>query len=223
MVIIDSYSNMEQISNIVKEVGVEAISDAMTVFGIEGIIQGFIPTIEGKVICGSAYTVSYEKSDEKEKCIAGDFIDNVIPGSVIVIDNDNWDYCSVWGNILSRVAQRRKIAGTVINGAARDVETMKKMGYPLYSKSVTCRTGKGRVFLKAVQCPLVIDGVTVNPGDFVIAQNNIALIIPKANIIGIINKAVEIVKMENSIIQAVFEDGITLKEARRKYKYNSIK
>lgn len=213
----------EQIKGIFQNVGLESISDAMNVLGIEGIIKGFTPTIPGEMVFGPIYTVKFEKCDIPEKCIAGDYIDDVPAGSIVVIDNDNWDYCTVWGNILASVAQKRKIAGTVINGAARDFEVMKKIGYPLYSKHIGCRTGKGNVILKSVQTALTIDGIDVMPNDYIVAQNGIALIIPKEKLENVVEKAIEINEMENKILHAVLYEEMSLREARKKYRYNEVK
>ena len=218
-----SYENLSSTREILKNIGLEAVSDAMNVLGIDGILSGFIPTISGELLFGPAYTVKFEKNNNREKCIAADYIDEVPAGSIIVIDNDNSDYCTVWGNILAAVAKKREISGTIINGAARDVETIKKIGYPLLAKHIGCRTGKGNVALKSVQIELILDGITVNPGDYIVAQNGIALVIPKNKLDMVVRKSIEIDEMEKKILKAVLNDGMSLRDARMKYRYNEIK
>ena len=88
--------------------------------------------------------------DVTEKTIKLNRIDEVEENSIIVIDNHNIDYCTVWGNILSRMAQIKNINGTIINGAMRDFKKSKEMNYPVYAKHINCKTGKGVVKLKSV-------------------------------------------------------------------------
>ena len=52
----------------------------------------------------------------------GDYIDDVEPGQIVVIDNDGRMDATVWGDILTLVADRKKIGGTVIDGVCRDID-----------------------------------------------------------------------------------------------------
>jgi regulator of RNase E activity RraA len=46
----------------------------------------------------------------------GDFLDDVQPGQVVVIDNSGREYCTVWGDLMSIAASKKGIAGTLIDG-----------------------------------------------------------------------------------------------------------
>ena len=72
--------------------------------------------------------------------------------------------CTVWGGIMTRAAAARGIAGTVIHGSCRDVPSVPDVGYPMWSTARFMRTGKDSVRLRAVQVPLLVDGVTIHPG-----------------------------------------------------------
>ena len=84
----------------------------------------------------------------------GDYIDDVAPGSVIVLDNNGRDDCTVWGDILTEIAHRRGIAGTVINGINRDTHLCLSLGYPVFSIDNWMRTGKDRVQVEATGIPV---------------------------------------------------------------------
>nr|WP_221179402.1 RraA family protein [Streptomyces botrytidirepellens] len=96
---------------------------------------------------GPAFTVRYAPVDESSDGTVGDFLDDVPPGSVIVIDNDGRTDVTVWGGIMSEVAAHRGIAGTVINGVCLDVSASLARNYPLFSRGRFMRTGKDRVRL----------------------------------------------------------------------------
>ena len=62
------------------------------------------------------------------------FHENVKSENIIIIDNNDISECTVWGNILTTTAMKKKIQGTVINGASRDFSFNSKTKYPLFSK-----------------------------------------------------------------------------------------
>lgn len=77
--------------------------------------------------------------------------------------------CAGWGGNLSRGARHRGCAGTIIDGAARDIDEARDVRYPLYARGATPRTARGRAVEVGCQVSVDLAGVTVQPGDFVIA------------------------------------------------------
>lgn len=208
---------MEIIKNLQK-LDVSSISDALDEFGINGGCR-LIPRSIKKKISGRAFTVKFEKVSPGTFAKAADYIDDVRKGEVIVIDNGGNESCTVWGEILTRVAINKKISGTVIFGACRDISNISKLNYPIFSKSTFMKTGKNRVKLKYAQKPISIDGNVVNPGDYIVGDETGILVIPSEIIEKVVMKAKEITKNEQSIIKSV-NKGMRLKEAREKYSYN---
>lgn len=201
--------------------GTPEISDALDACGIEGALLGISPLLSKMKLVGPVFTVKYlayaERPDEFSG--AGNYIDEVPPNAVIVIDNQGRNDCTTWGDILTQVAIIKNIAGTVVHGAVRDVEFIKKVKYPLFSKSIYMRTGKNRVYKAWHQQQLNINNVTVNPGDILIGDDNGVVIIPKNLLEEIIVKAKNIKANEQKIIESVSK-GLSLEEARTKYHYN---
>lgn len=204
---------------LLEHLSIEAISDAMDCLNIKGLIDGMTPISKTRKVVGIAYTVQFCEAYPKGECMAADYIDNVPKESVICIDNNDSPFCSVWGRILTQTAQLKHIKGTIIYGACRDIDYNSSCSYPIFAKHITCKTGKGVVKLKDIQCPLEIQGVIVSPGDYVVADNYSVIIIPKRICKKVIQKALEIEKVEGDIISAV-KHGSTLMEARKKYNYN---
>lgn len=83
--------------------------------------------------------------------------------SVVVIDNAGRLDATIWGDILTMVAHRRGIAGTVIDGVCRDISRAWNLGYPIFARDNTMRTGKDRVDLDQINVPVSIGGVRVAP------------------------------------------------------------
>jgi regulator of RNase E activity RraA len=98
---------------------------------------------------------------------------------VIVLDNGGRDNATVWGDILTEIAQRRGIAGTVIDGVCRDVALCTSIGYPVFSKDHWMRTGKDRVQVEATNVTVNIGDARVQPGDIVRGDADGVVVIPK--------------------------------------------
>lgn len=81
------------------------VSDAMDKLGVECAAYGIKPLQFGKKICGRAFTVHYMPCGAESGTV-GDFLDDVEPGQVVVIDNAGIDNCTVWGDIMAKTAKK---------------------------------------------------------------------------------------------------------------------
>ncbi|MFC9750925.1 RraA family protein [Streptomyces niveus] len=124
-------------------------------------------------IAGPAFTV---------RCPAGDnlmlhaAIYRAEPGSVVVVQAGDVDYALAGGNVCA-VAQRRGIAGFVLDGVIRDLGEVREMGFPVFARGVIPIPGT-----KAAVEPLNRDvrcgGVTVRAGDIVVADEEGVVVTP---------------------------------------------
>ncbi len=197
------------------------ISDALDACGVAGALLAIKPLNPGTKLIGPAYTIQYSCYETKPESFKGaaDYIDSVPAKSVIVIDNEGRGDCSAWGDILTQVALHKKIAGTIVHGAVRDVACIRSARYPLYCTAICMSSGKNRVYKSNEQCPLTISGVTINPGDLICADDDGALVIPLPLVDEVISKAEKVKSSERKIIAAV-KAGSSLAQARRDYRYD---
>ncbi|MGJ0118595.1 RraA family protein [Williamsia sp. MIQD14] len=201
-----------------------AVSDALDSLGIPGVLRGITCRVPGVTTVGVAYTVTYgpvADSGGREGATfhnAANYIDDVPAGSVIVVDNGGSLDCTNWGNILTSMALRRGIAGTVIHGSARDVAEIRTHGYPLFSTGVSMVSGKNRVTLSAIGSDVVIDGVRVSSGDVIVGDDNGVIRIPQAIAEAVTDRAVRVDETERAIADAV-RTGMRLDEARAQFGY----
>jgi regulator of RNase E activity RraA len=151
----------------------------------------------------------------------GDYIDDVAPGSVIVLDNGGRDNATVWGDILTEIAHRKGIAGTVIDGINRDVSLCLELGYPIYSRDHWMRTGKDRVQVEATGIPVNIGDVRVCPGDLMRGDADGVVVIPQDRENEVLDAAEAIQAAEDAIRQSVRE-GMSLRQAREKHRYHQL-
>lgn len=198
-----------------------SVSDALDSLGINGGLQGIVARTGSKKICGKAFTVKYGEVTKEDKKIgkASDFIDEVSEDEVIVLGNNSRGDCTVWGNILTSMAIMKKVAGTVIDGACRDIEEIEQKGYPLFSRYVYMKSGKGRTKKLALSVPITISDIQIEPGDYILGDLNGVIVIPQTQIEEVIRRAELILETENNILKAV-RRGIRLDDARKKYHYH---
>ena len=197
------------------------VSDAMDKLRIPGQCLGIKPRDPNFRLAGRAYTVLYGPVDSLDPCTVGDFIDDVEPGSVIVIDNSGREDATVWGDIMTFLAHRNGLAGTVIDGPCRDVHLCLELGYPVFSRSYSMRTGKDRVQVDAKQVPVSIGDARVVPGDILLGDSDGVLAIPQSREDEVLTVAEQINSVEEEIL-ALLRTGSRLDEAREKLSYHSL-
>lgn len=197
-----------------------SLSDAMDKLGIRGQCYKIAPRDTSFRLAGRAYTLLYGPAGTPAGTV-GDYIDDVPPGSVLVLDNGGREDATVWGDILTEIAHRRGIAGTVIDGICRDVAMCLKLRYPVYSRGAWMRTGKDRVQVEATNVPVNIGDARVKPGDLIRGDADGVLVIPAEHEEKVLATAEEIEVAENRIREAV-RGGARLDEARKANRYHQL-
>jgi regulator of RNase E activity RraA len=203
-----------------KAIPTASISDAMDSLGIRGTLHGVAPLTYDFRVGGPAFTVQYEPAGS-ERGSVGDFLDDVPPGAVVLIDNHARTDVTVWGGIMTEIAAARGTGGTVINGVCRDLNAALRQDYPLFSRGRFMRTGKDRVRLVAVNAPVTINDVEISPLDIICGDADGALAVPAARAEEIAGIAERIEDVEACIIEAV-KAGSTLVRARADLGYHDL-
>lgn len=198
-----------------------AVSDAMDKLGLPGQCLDIAPLTDyPQVTVGPAFTVQYVSASTPPGTV-GDFIDEVAPGDLVLIANGGRSDCTVWGDIMTQYALARGIAGTVIDGACRDVNKALGEGYPLFTKGRFMRTGKDRVEVVAVNQPVSIGGARACPRDIVVADANGVVVVPRQRAREVAECAHQIEQVEAQIREQI-AGGKTLKEARAALGYHDL-
>ncbi|MFM0351425.1 RraA family protein [Paraburkholderia sp. RL17-347-BIC-D] len=196
------------------------ISDALDKLGIAGQCLGIAPLDPTFRMAGPAFTVRYVPCGVHGGTV-GDYIDDLPEGTVVTLDNQQRVNATVWGDILTIVATRKHLGGTVIDGVCRDAPRAIEMRYPIFSRGTYMRTGKDRVAVDAVQCTVSIGGVRVNPGDLLVGDRDGVVAVPKERFEQVAEVAQRIDEAENRIREAI-ERGERLDEVRKTQQYHSL-
>lgn len=196
------------------------VSDALDKLGINGQIYGLLPLERNSRLAGRAFTVRYVPITGTSGTV-GDYIDDLPPGTVVVIDNAGRLDVTVWGDLLTATAARRGLAGTVIDGTCRDSDRAVELGYPVYARSRWMRTGKDRVRVENYDVPVTVGGVCVAPADYLLGDADGVVCVPAAHVTEVIDVASGIREAEEAIRQAI-GSGVSLNEARTANGYHSL-
>ncbi len=202
-----------------RELATSTIGNVLDDMKISGVIQNIKPISPGFRFAGGALTVkevtgvlgTYTNEDFK----LGQVIDSAQEGHVIMIDNGA-QQVSTWGGIASLAAQKRGVAGLVVDGGVRDLDEIREFNFPVFSRYVVPTSGKGRVKILSMNTVIKIDGIRVRPGDIIVGDGTGIVCIPIEVAEEVLNKAK---KMDEQDKQATEEirRGLTFTEALRKY------
>lgn len=196
------------------------LSDAFDKLGIHGQCAQIQSRSEQFRMAGRAFTLLYGPASKPAGTV-GDYIDDVAPGTVLVLDNGGREDVTVWGDILTEIAHRRGLAGTVIDGICRDVALSRQLGYPVFSRGHWMRTGKDRVQVEATQVPVSIGNVRVAPGDLVRGDADGVVVLPALHENDILDAAEAIARAEDSI-RELTRGGTRLDQARQSHGYHAL-
>ncbi|MFD6890225.1 RraA family protein [Streptomyces sp. NPDC059957] len=136
---------------------------------------GIRPLWDSPRVAGPAYTVRCEPGDNLMLHAA---IYRAEPGSVIVVESGDLDYALAGGNVCA-VAQRRGIAAFVLDGLLRDLAEVREAGFPVFARGVVPVPGAKKK-LGSLGGPVRVGGVSVHPGDIVVADEEGIVVTPAA-------------------------------------------
>ena len=106
----------------------------------------------------------------------------------------------------------------MLDGGVRDVEEIERdYGFPIFSRSIVPATTVGRFKTIASNVPVVVGGVTVNPGDLVVGDRDGVVVVPAARVDQVLQAALDIENREREQTKLIRETG-SLLEGLAKYK-----
>ncbi len=182
-----------------------AVSDALDALGLKGTVIGIKPISVLRRVSGRVQTVKLDHASENvpkvHLCSAA--VDAAESGDVIVVENHAREDAAGWGGILSTAAAHKGLSATIVDGPVRDADESRDVDYPVFARSAIPFTARGRIAEHAWNIPVDIGGVTVNPGDLVLADGSGVVFVDQNREEDIVTKAEEIAAKEAAMAAAV--------------------
>ncbi len=196
------------------------LSDVLDDLGIIGVISGSIlkPSMPQKRVIGSALTLRHDPLSTQPVINANSHISKMAeieahnqaePGDVLVIQG--LPYVSGIGGISATIGKRQGEIGAVVDGGIRDVAYQRSIEFPIWSTSVSPITGKWRSATTEINGPVRIQGILVNAGDLVVADETGVCFVPADVVEDVLVRCEAIVAKEEDT-HAKIASGISVPE-----------
>ncbi|MDR0439073.1 MAG: orotidine 5'-phosphate decarboxylase [Methanocalculaceae archaeon] len=189
-----------QIRELLKTVSVPNVTDALYRKGaMIGLVERHVPH---KMI-GRAVTVQTFGGDWSKPVQA---IDSCMPGDILVISNDKRTDIAPWGELATRSAMNRGVAGIIIDGAVRDWDDILTLDIPVFATSVQPNAGEPKGFGE-IGAEIFCCGQIVHTGDWLIGDKSGVVVIPREHAYETARRAVEVFKTEIRVREEICHDG----------------
>ncbi|MDA7946964.1 MAG: RraA family protein [Hyphomicrobiaceae bacterium] len=146
----------------------------------------------------------------------GAMIDAASQGDIIAVDCAGAEV-STWGGMASLAAKLKGVAGLLVDGGVRDLEEMIEFDFPVFARHMLPTTGRLRLKVEEINVPVVIDGVTVSPGDIIVADGTGAVCLPTLRAEEVLDVAEKLDRDDRAAVEDL-RAGLTFTEAMAKYK-----
>jgi len=187
-----------------KLVEVASVADAMeTLYGQRAHMAHDMRPVFKTKFAGPAVTVKMTKVEHKEGSKASqgmlDAIDNAPAGSVYVMVLPEGLDIAGMGGLMATAMKFRGLAGAVIDAGVRDLPQIQRIQFPVYSRGIVPSTSVNHYKFEASNVPVVCAGVTVNPGDIIVADEDGVAVVPKEKAAEVLKKAKEMDETEHKM------------------------
>ncbi|WP_167816211.1 orotidine 5'-phosphate decarboxylase / HUMPS family protein [Methanocorpusculum sp. GPch4] len=190
----------DMIRELLEQVSAPNVTDALYRKGaMSGLSVQHVP----KKMIGKAVTVQTFGGDWSKPVQA---IDACRPGDVLVISNDKRTDIAPWGELATRSAENKGVAGIIIDGAVRDWDDIITLDIPVYATAIQPNAGEPKGFGE-INAEISCCDQTVRPGDWLIGDQSGVVVIPRERAYEVARRSVEVQKTEVRIREEIRRGG----------------
>ena len=185
-----------------------AVSDALDKLKLTGVVIGLPQLSSSRRIAGRVLTVKLGVGALPSGVVRHNGTTAIMsaqPGDIIVVEQRSGVHAAAWGGILALGAKLRGLGGVIAEGPVRDIDEARQHDFPVFARSVTTVTARGRIVELANNEPVKIGEVEVKAGDYAIADGSGVIFISAENIERVLQTAEEISAREAAMAKALYE------------------
>ena len=181
-----------------------------------GVLQGLDPVGEDHKVAGPVLTVSTKNGDWAKPVEA---IEQADDGHILVVDAQGGDQ-AVWGELASHSCEQNDVPAVVVDGAIRDVDDIREMGFPAWARHEVPNAGDPKGFGE-IGVEITAGDQPVRTGDWVLADDCGVVVVPQEELVEIANRAVEIREKEDRL-RTEIQEGSSLSEVLELNKWEQV-
>jgi 4-hydroxy-4-methyl-2-oxoglutarate aldolase len=166
------------------------------------------PVWPGARVAGPAFPVRCSAGDNLAIHVA---VMRAPAGSVLVADMSGEREFGYWGEVLTTGAEARGIAGLVIDACVRDCDALAAHGFPVFSTGLAL-TGASKVQPGAIDRPVEVGDVTVEPGDWIVGDVDGVVVLPGARLHDVLTAGRRRAANEAALFDVLRAGGTTVEE-----------
>ena len=166
------------------------------------------PAWPGARVAGPAYPVRCSPGDNLGIHVA---VTRAPAGSILVADMGGEREFGYWGEVLTTGAEARGIAGLVIDACVRDCDALAAHGFPVFSTGLAL-TGASKVQPGAIDRPVTVGDVEVEPGDWIVADVDGVVVLPGAELAAVMAAGRARTDKEAALFTVLRDGGTTVEE-----------
>lgn len=196
---------------------VSAIADVLGLWGETGwLTPPLQPVVAAREpVLGRACTVELHAAHDGEGFTAMyDVLSGDLTGRVVVIAGAERVPGAVWGEILATAANRSGATATLLEGWARDVPDIERLGLPLYASGLRPNGPAGMAHVRAVHGDVCVAGITISPDDSIVADATGCVRVRAEHLDDVLAAATHYATGESAVLAALSE-GEPLNSAYR--------
>jgi 4-hydroxy-4-methyl-2-oxoglutarate aldolase len=206
--------------NRLQRLDVCAVCDALDSVGVPGYADGLVRRSTVERLAGRVRTMKLAAGKPpggSTTHLGTNSIEEAGDTDVIVVEQRTGSPAACWGGVLSEAAHHKHIRGVIVDGPVRDIDEINETGLPVFSRAVSALSARGRIHETAVNVPIQVGDLAVEPGDLVIGDGSGVAFIPAAIAADVIMKAEEIAARERDMVAKVHENRSISEIMDKKY------
>jgi len=173
------------------------------------------PLTAGSRLAGFARTCTFVPDENPDPDNpyddAIDFIDGSGQGDVICIATNSSNASAFWGELFSAAAKGQGAVGMVTDGNVRDVDKIRVVDFPVFARSTRPIDFRGRMKLDTAHEAVTIGGVTISPGDLIVADDDGVVVVPRNHQDAVVEFARQRARGESTVLEELLA-GSTLRD-----------